>query len=62
MNKEMRADMLNAVMQSLNAAADMLRDLGEEELSLKIRNQSNNVALLQQRAAKAASVPDQPGV
>ena len=62
MNKEMRADMLNAVMQSLNAAADMLRDLGEEELSLKIRNQSNNVALLQQRAVKAASVPDQPGV
>jgi len=62
MNKEMRADMLSAVMQSLQAAADMLRDLGEEELSLKIRNQSNNVALLQQRAAKAAAVPDLPPV
>ena len=62
MNKEMRADMLSAVLQSLNAAADILRDLGEEELSLKIRNQSNNVAVLQQRAVKAANVPDQPGV
>ena len=60
MNKEMRADMLTAALQSLHAAADMLRDLGEEELALKIRNQSNNVALLQQRAVKAAAVPDQP--
>jgi hypothetical protein len=62
MNKEMRVDMLSAVMQSLTAASDMLRDLGEEELSLKIRNQSNNVEVLMRRAVKSASVPEQPPV
>lgn len=62
MNKEMRADMLTAAMQSLHAAADILTDLGEHELSLKIRNQANNVAAKQRQAVKAASVPDVPGV
>ena len=58
---EHRADMLTAAMQSLNEAADILRDLGEEELSLKIRNQANNVAAKQRQAVKAAAVPSQPG-
>ena len=57
MNPEVRADMLTAALQSLHAAADILRDLGEEELSLKIRNQANNVAAKQRAAAKAASIP-----
>ncbi len=57
MNKEMRRDMLTAALQSLNEAADILNDLGEEELSLKIRNQANNVAAKQRAAAKAASIP-----
>ena len=61
MNKEMRADMLTAALQSLHAAADILRDLGEEELSLKIRNQSTNVEKLQRNAVKAASIPTHPG-
>tara|TARA_B100000676_G_C18014289_1_gene808598 strand:+ start:402 stop:599 length:198 start_codon:yes stop_codon:yes gene_type:complete len=61
MNKEMRVDMLTAAMQSLHAAADILQDLGEETLSLKIRNQANNVAAKQRQAAKAAAIPTQPG-
>ena len=60
MNPEVRADMLTAALQSLHAAADILRDLGEEELCLKIRNQSTNVQKLQVRALKAASVPQHP--
>ena len=60
MNKEMRVDMLTAAMQSLHAAADILQDLGEETLSLKIRNQANNVAAKQRQAAKAAAIPTQP--
>lgn len=61
MNKEMRVDMLTAAMQSLHAAADILQDLGEETLSLKIRNQANNVAAKQRQATKAAAIPTQPG-
>ena len=62
MNKEMRVGMLTAAMQSLHAACDILQDLGEEELSLKIRNQANNVAAKQRQAVKAANSPEQPGV
>ena len=62
MNKEMRADLYTAALQSLEAAADMLRDLGEEELSLKIRNQANNVAAKTRQAVKAAAIPEQPGL
>ena len=61
MNNEVRADMLTAAMQSLHAAADILQDLGEETLSIKIRNEANNVAAKQRQAVKAASVPVQIG-
>jgi len=61
MHNEVRADMYTAALSSLHAAADILQDLGEEELSLKIRNQANNVLIKQERAVKAASVPNIPG-
>jgi len=60
MHNEHKADMYSAALASLEAAADILMDLGEEELSLKIRNQATNVAILHERAVKAAHVPTVP--